>query len=392
MADKTIGIKFGNSDKTYHYFVPEDSQYAVNDSFRIYTPHGIETIRVAEINISASESHATKFLNPVDGFITIKCSYAEDNGFRGEYAYTVIQHDSALKKDGIYHIRPNNAFVKVREVIFSKHKKSRYSKIVNAIDLLDANVLNIYTRLVSYNARKSITSLIGFEKQFLEHAVFANDYSKLEFRRIINAQKEKYEQPLITPVIYGKDENRKEENKMNKLFGNLTFGKINTNEIKFSVAGLAFRNAQGGYAVYNAENNEMTDVTGMTMDTDFVFAMPVAIKDIEVGDIVRHMGKFVVVKTKYEDGSIAAIDPVAAEEKTILPVKNVFGFNYYSKVLNLFAGIQPTGDNPFGDMNAMLPFLIMSEGSNNDALMLAMAMQNTDLAANPMLMYALMNK
>ena len=389
--DKTIGIRFNNSDKIYHYFVPENSQYAVNDRFRIHTPHGIETIQVAEINIPASQSHATKFLNPADSFITVRCSYAEENGFRGEYLYTIVQHDSVLKKDGIYHIRPNNSFIKVKGIEYSKHKEARYLKILNAIDLLNVNVLNAYKRLVSSIARRSTTSLIGFEKQFLEQAVFANDYSKIEFRKVINEVKEKY--TPVTPVIYGKeDENRKEENKMNKLFGNLTFGKINTSEIKFSVAGLAFRNAQGGYAVYNAENNEMTDVTGMTMDTDFVFAMPVAIKDIEVGDIVRHMGKFVVVKTKYEDGSIAAIDPVAAEEKTILPVKNVFGFNYYSKVLNLFAGVQPTGDNPFGDMNAMLPFLIMSEGSNNDALMLAMAMQNTNLAANPMLMYALMNK
>lgn len=386
MADKTIGIKFDTSNKIYHYFVPEDSQYAINDRFRIHTPRGIETIRVAEVDIPAAESHATEWLNPADNFTTIKCSYAETSGFRGEYLYTVIQSNSVLKEGAIYHIRPNNTFIKVREIIYSKHKKTRYSKILNAIDLTDADICNTYIRLVSSIARMNIESLIGFEAQFLEQAVFANDYSKWEFKKTINAQKEKYEQSIE------KDENRKEENKMNKLFGNLTFGKINTNEIKFSVAGLAFRNAQGGYAVYNTENNEMTDVTGMTMDTDFVFAIPVAIKDIQEGDIVRHMGKFVVVKTKYEDGSIAAIDPVAAEEKTILPIKNVFGFNYYSKVLNLFAGVQPTGDNPFGDMNAMLPFLIMSEGSNNDALMLAMAMQNTDLAANPMLMYALMNK
>ena len=140
-----------------------------------------------------------------------------------------------------------------------------------------------------------------------------------------------------------------------------------------------------------------TNVGDMVFDMDCIFAMPVASKDIKRGDIIKHQGKYVIVKEHYEDGTIAAINPVESTEITIIPVKNVFGFNYVTKVINMFEGMAPNGDNPFGDMSKMLP-MMMFMGDNNGCrdskdmfmMMALMNAGNMDFTSNPMLMYAMM--
>ena len=183
---------------------------------------------------------------------------------------------------------------------------------------------------------------------------------------------------------------------MNKMFNGIEFGKINTSAIKYSVAGLAFRSVDGSYLTYDLEKMEATNVADMVFDMDCVFAMPIAAKDIKRGDIVKHQGIFVIIKHKYEDGTIAAIDPVNSTEVTIIPVKNVFGFNYVTKVFNVFEGMAPNGDNPFGDMSKMLPMMMcMGEKGNNDmfsmfAMMSMCGGDCKDMMSNPLMMYALM--
>ena len=404
MITQTIGVKFSPSSKIYHYFIPKEAVYEVGDRIKIESPHGVCDVTVAEVNVPQDCSRATVMLPSIEEYWNFKCRYLRENGASGMlYTYYTTKPIPQEWERQWIGLSPNNKIVRIDAIKKSNYKYSLYKKALFPIWGIQTE--RAFTEIVKGTKPDHLLQLSSALKRSF---IFDHEDTRKKYIDIVQrfynmsstVSKVEYGNPNAS-LTFGEEAERvrrpinnniREVNKMNKLFGNLEFGKIHTSEIKFSVAGLAFLNNQGGYATYNLDKNEMTDVSGMTMDTDFVFAMPVAIKDIEKGDIIRHMGKFVVVKQLYEDGSLAAIDPVAAEEKTILPMKNIFGFNYYSKVLNLFAGVQPTGDNPFGDMSAMLPFLIMSEGSNNDALMLAMATQNTDLAANPMLMYALMNK
>ena len=181
------------------------------------------------------------------------------------------------------------------------------------------------------------------------------------------------------------------------LFGDLSFGKIKTPLIKFSLNGIAFRDKGDKYSTYDVKKNELTDVTPFVFDMDFVFEMPMAVKDIKEGDIINHKGVYVVIKTAYEDGSFAAVDPIAAQEITILPVKNVFGFNYVSKVVNLFENVKPDAENPFGNINSMLPFMMMSDNGDNSNMLMAMALAGNGLGAengldfmkNPLMLMAL---
>lgn len=216
----------------------------------------------------------------------------------------------------------------------------------------------------------------------------------------------------IKPVIYGNRRseihycneeeynnimNDEKENKTMNFMKNLEFGKINTTLIKMSMCGLAFQRTDKSYATYDAKSNTFTDVTDFLMDMDCVFVMPVAAKDIKEGDVIKHLNTYVVVKSVNEDNTISAISPIKAEEICIIPTKNLFGFNYYSKVMNFFDGMMtPDAENPFGnplmlmmlfgdnkdfggDMKSMLPLLLLNN-QNGDM---------KDIMSNPLFFLAM---
>lgn len=186
----------------------------------------------------------------------------------------------------------------------------------------------------------------------------------------------------------------KKGNKKMKAF-NFDFGPCTTDNIRMSMYGLAVKNANGTWVSYNPESKEIIDVDIFNFDGGkFLYKMPVAIKDVKVGDIVIHNRKAMFVIDVSETG-MTAIDPQAGEEKKILLTKSPFGFNFATKVVSLFnmTSDAPTPDAPFGNM---LPFLMMSENSGefdmNTMLMLSMmgGQGGMDFSKNPMMMYFLM--
>lgn len=151
---------------------------------------------------------------------------------------------------------------------------------------------------------------------------------------------------------YEKKDNEEKENKMKGF--NFDFGKITNDSIRMSMYGMAVKNASGVWTAYNKGTGDLMDVDVFNFDgSNFLFKIPVAIKDIAVGDVVIHARKPMFIISKTEAGDLVAIDPVAGEKKTIMPSKNMFGFNFATKVVSLFddlMGQTPTSENPFGNM------------------------------------------
>lgn len=118
---------------------------------------------------------------------------------------------------------------------------------------------------------------------------------------------------------------------------------------------LRHRSSKGEYLTYNAATGATVDVTGFTFDFQ---KMPAAIKDLRAGDMVLHRGKPMYVQSVEEDG-IHCIDILNSENKVIVPVTNMFGFNFVTKVVSLmnFNAAQPSAENPFGNL---MPFMMMS--------------------------------
>lgn len=174
------------------------------------------------------------------------------------------------------------------------------------------------------------------------------------------------------------DKRPTKENESMKIFKNVEFGKYDKNDITFSIKGLAFKSING-WVAWNNDTQELTDVSGFTIDSfnDFLYKMPVAIDNIHEGDIVIHNGYPVFCISKVSGGSFTAINPVKNEIIDIIPARNVFGFNYITKIVDftngLFNGIAATEENPFGNI---LPFMLMKDNSEMNELLPLMFMSN----------------
>lgn len=181
---------------------------------------------------------------------------------------------------------------------------------------------------------------------------------------------------------------RKEETQMDNVFGKLGFGKCTDPRFSLSINGLAVRQANGKYVVYNKENNEFVDASDMLINIkDALFILPAT--EINEGDTVLHEGKpyYIVDITRNE---IKAVSYEECTQTVLIPKTTMFGLKYFTKVFSFF------GDNfaATGELfnNPMMLMALMGDSKDGDLskLMLLSSLSKGDLGSNPMLLSMLM--
>ena len=195
--------------------------------------------------------------------------------------------------------------------------------------------------------------------------------------------------------VFNEEWNKRKENDKMK-FGNFDFGPCTNDNVRMSMYGIAIKNAAGTYVSYDAANGEIIDVDVFNFDGGkYMFKLPVAIKDVKVGDVIIHnRTPMFVVGFAENTGDLIAVDIRAGEKKTIMPMRNMFHFDFVTKIVSLFDmnGItQPSSDMPFGNM---LPLMMMSDDNKDmdmkDILMMSMLANGGNMSnMNPMLLYFL---
>lgn len=195
------------------------------------------------------------------------------------------------------------------------------------------------------------------------------------------------ENKINTINLGGNDMNT---NMFSNIFKNMKFGKLETNDIKYSIKGIAFMTTDGDYVCYNPDFT-FTNVANMVMDIP-IFAMPVSKDQIKVGDVIKHNDAWVIVND-VTPSEIKVAKPLTKEIVSVIPETSIFGFSFYTKVMNPFEnfGTTATADNPFGNI---LPLMLMSGGdtkNSNDMFMMMLALGGGKIDfSNPMMMYMLM--
>lgn len=216
-------------------------------------------------------------------------------------------------------------------------------------------------------------------------AMIDNDYIDDRINKVLNEQN-----------TFNNNVDDKKGNKKMKAF-NFDFGPCTTDNIRMSMYGLAVKNANGTWVSYNPESKEIIDVDIFNFDGGkFLYKMPVAIKDIAPGMVIVHNRKAMFV-IEVGDSGITVVDPQAGEEKKILPTKNCFNFNFYTRVVSLLDSFMkspenaPSAENPFGNM---WMYMLMDENQNMSDMLLPMMLMsqngNTFNGINPM-MFMLMD-
>lgn len=181
------------------------------------------------------------------------------------------------------------------------------------------------------------------------------------------------------------EENKKEKKSM----FNFDFGKVTSDAVRVSMYGIAVKNVDGRYVSYDKTSHSVMDVEILNMPAgDFLYKMPVAIKDVKAGDVVIHnrVPMFVV---ETHESTMKVIDIREGAEKEIYLTKSPFGFNFATKVVSLMdmTGTKADESNPFG---AMLPFMLMGDNKDFDPMMLLLMNGGKFDMSNPMMMYFLM--
>ena len=268
-------------------------------------------------------------------------------------------------------------------------------KVDSSFDALSAATASasksIQSSCEALNSIKDVYSSAYGRNDWTATSISSNFYEKKPTVEInenglrINGQ---YVEDIIDEVT-GNSINRKEKNSMN-LFKNFDFGSCENDNVKMSMYGIAVKNANGTWVSYDAKSENVVDVDILNFDAKYLYKMPVAIKEVKVGDVVIHNRKPMFV-TVVEGGKLGAIDPAAGEEKVILLTKSMFGFDFVTKVVNLFGDLSATAsaDAPFGNM---LPLMLLADGGKSDdmlPLMFAMGGGKFDMS-NPMMLYFLM--
>ena len=188
-----------------------------------------------------------------------------------------------------------------------------------------------------------------------------------------------------------KDKKKKENTNMKNI--DLNFGPCKDEKIGLSMYGLSVLNSKGKWVSYNQDSEELiaVDVFNVPNGGKYMFKIPVPFKDVKVGDILIHNGSPVFVKKVNNNETFDVLDPTVGELKTIILTKNIFGFNFATKIVSIMKVFSdtPTADKPFGNM---LPFLMMDEEKNVDPLTMMMLLnqnEKMDFIENPMMLMML---
>lgn len=171
---------------------------------------------------------------------------------------------------------------------------------------------------------------------------------------------------------------------------NFDFGPCGST-VRMSMYGMAIQNISGEWVSYNPDSREIinVDVFNMADGGKYMYKMPVAIADVKEGDIVIHNRVPMFVTAINENGTFEVTDVRAGETKNIIPTRNMFGFNFMTKVVSMFGAFAnaPTADQPFGNM---LPFLMMNGENDKDIdpmMFMFMMNQGGNTGMNPMMWY-----
>lgn len=201
------------------------------------------------------------------------------------------------------------------------------------------------------------------------------------------------QRPTFKDVNKMIDDKMKEKENVNMKGFNFDFGPCTGDQVRLSMYGLAVKNQAGVYVSYNPKTKEIVDVDILNFDgAKYMYKIPVALKDVALGDIIIHNRKpmFVVALSIDGTNTLTCIDVYAGEQKAIIPTTNMFGYSFITKVVSLFNTIgtnAPSPDAPFGNM---LPLMLMDDGNdekfNPMMLMMMMNQGGNQMFSNPLMM------
>ena len=289
-----------------------------------------------------------------------------NDGSLGEFLYDNFYSNKAYFQDSIQTVS-NSISNATENISYLKDAWEQYSKTYGVVDLSSVKA-DVATGCSSCYQPNSVSLEVKQDNFYIDNKTIKE---------------------IIDEATGVSIKTKKEKDNMSNLFKNFEFGSCENDNVKMSIYGVAVKNPAGTWVAYDTKSDNIVDVDVLNFSAKYLYKMPVALKDIHVGDTVIHNRKPIFV-TAIEDNRVIGIDPSAGEEKAILPTTNMFGFNFITKIVNLFGDLSAgvSADSPFGNA---LPLMMLADGKNDDMLPLMFMMNGGQMdMSNPMMLYFLM--
>ena len=303
----------------------------------------------------------------VAGNSPIKCKTTVDS--LDEHELEIIEHFNREQKNKSIYVKDTSSTLEITD---------------STISLLDSKGSKIAFGTVSTDSTASINSSLRDTASTCKECTEAMKQLTLA----LNDAKLKTENE-------NKNDNINYKERGNNMFNNVMkdFYCGSATDVKMSIYGPAFRAVSSGgekirdtYVAYH--DGDYIDVCDGILDIDnCAYVMPIAAKSVKKGDFIRNCGTWLRV-TSVTDGVIEGESVYSRNIIKVRPTKNMFGFNFYSKLITFDVMNGTSEDNPFGNI---LPLLMLSGESKMDNILPLMFMtNNSDFdMSNPMMIYFL---
>ena len=386
-----------NSGKLYRYLVDaplEKCEIQVGTIFKVLSPFGSEEYSGTKLRCEAIEGYSDK--------VNVELVYGKLKEIKSIKLYSTYPYTEPLKFisktiDG--QLKPLYYDGKTPEEFFNdkfiekchQYPQGRVTDAASRVSVYKRNTYNKVATYVKRNARYPDEIALSNETALSNEIALSNDSPLLYVSSAVDSKCWVDNTKAINTTEANTGGNDMNTNMFGNVMRNMKFGKVDTKDIKYSFKGIAFRTADNDYVCYNSDFT-FTNVGNMIIDMP-IFAIPVCRDKIEVGDVILHNDQWVIVND-ISESEIKVAKPWNKEVAYVIPETSIFGFSYYTKVLNMFEsfGNAADSDNPFGNM---LPFMLMSQGGDtkNDmtTMMMLMAMNGGEMNFdNPLMMMMLM--
>lgn len=380
-----------NSGKLYRYLVDaplEKCEIQVGTIFKVLNSFGSEEYSGTKLRCEAIEGYSDK--------VNVELVYGKLKEIKSIKLYSTYPYTEPLKFisktiDG--QLKPLYYDGKTPEEFFNnkfiekchQYPQGRVTDAASRDSVYKKNAYNKVATYVKENAQHPDEIALS------NKVALSNDSPLLYVSSAVDSKCWVDNTKAINTIKTNTGGNDMNTNMFGNVMRNMKFGKVDTKDIKYSFKGIAFRTADNDYVCYNSDFT-FTNVGNMIIDMP-IFAIPVCRDKIEVGDVILHNDQWVIVNDISEN-EIKVAKPWNKEVAYVIPETSIFGFSYYTKVLNMFEsfGNAADSDNPFGNM---LPFMLMSQGGDtkNDmtTMMMLMAMNGGEMNFdNPLMMMMLM--
>lgn len=135
---------------------------------------------------------------------------------------------------------------------------------------------------------------------------------------------------LTNNSVIKKEDNIMREN--NNFFNvNMEFGPNKDENIASTLMGVAVKNGEN-WRIYDKKKKSITDVGNIQIGNLPIFIMPAL--ELEEGDLIKEEGEYYFV-TNFNNGETETLSAKTGEIKRVIPIKNILGFSFYSKVITL---------------------------------------------------------